>query len=444
MHHGHHRRHHRHHRHHHHHGGRHGRYSRGHGLRRVLVRWFGAAIFTTGLTVGAVWWLLSPAPRTTARTIEAVERFVGTEFAMRWDDPVARDALAARAARAFEVEIVLRDTSGNVLGRHGPACNGRTVSPEVRDENGVHLGTIDACWPFARGAWLTMIVALVAAGAVLWAAAGVLARRLTRPYDLLTAFAQRVAAGELDARIDPGCDLGREPRVVADALNDMAGRVQAQLAESRVLLAAVSHEIRTPLGHLRVLVELLRDRGGHEATLLDLEREIADLDGLVGKLLADARLQFTAMTTAQLSAGAVATRALAMAGLPHELVTVDGEDDALVGDPSLLGRALGNLVENAQTHGAGVVAMHVALERDAVVFTVDDDGPGMTADERAHAFEPFVRGASESTGPRLGLGLALVERIAMAHGGRAWIEAREGGGSRARLRVLRRPVVREA
>jgi signal transduction histidine kinase len=408
-------------------------------MRRVLVRWFGAAIFTTGLTVGAVWWLLSPAPRTTARTIEGVERFVGSEFATRWHDAQARDALAARAAAAFEVEIVLRDDAGTVIGRHGPACSGRTVSAPVRDESGASLGAVDACWPHARGAWMTMIVALVAAGAVLWAAAGVLARRLTRPYDLLERFARRLAAGELDARIDPGCRLGREPRIVADALNDMAGRVQAQLAESRVLLAAVSHEIRTPLGHLRVLVELLRDRGGDEATLQDLEREIADLDGLVGKLLADARLQFTAMSTTSLSARAVATRALAQAGIASGCLVVDDGDDGFTGDPSLLGRALGNLLENAVHHGGGVIRLHVALEPEAIVFAVDDDGPGMSDDERAHAFEPFVRGAAGGEGPRLGLGLALVERIALAHGGRAWIEPRSGGGTRVALRVGRHP-----
>lgn len=408
------------------------------------MRWFGAAIFTTGLTVGAVWWLLSPAPRTTARTIEGVQRFVGSEFATRWHDRDARTALAARAAAAFEVQIELRDANGTSIERHGPACDGHTVTADVRDEGGTRLGSIGACWPHARGAWLTMSVALLAAGAVLWGAAGVLARRLTRPYDVLTAFARRLAAGELDARIDPSCDLAREPRVVADALNDMATRVQAQLAESRVLLAAVSHEIRTPLGHLRVLVELLRDRGGHESTLQELEREVADLDGLVGKLLADARLQFAAMTAVELSAAEVATRAVTLAGLPPACITVDDGDEGLVGDPSLLGRALGNLVENAQAHGGGVVAIHVALEPDAVVFAVDDDGPGMTEDERTHAFEPFVRGSSSGNGPRLGLGLALVERIAMAHGGRAWIEAREGGGTRVAFRVLRRPDPREA
>lgn len=406
-------------------------------LRAVLVRWFGATILASGVAVATVWWALAPEPRAWNRMVENLQGFVGSEFADVWDDPARRSALAARAARQLQIEIVLRDADDRELERHGPACEGRAMSIDVLAPRG-RLGSVAACWTHPRlSHFVPMLAALAAAMTVLWATSGLLARRLTRPYDTLTRFARRLAEGELDARLELGREIRGEPAVVAAALNDMAARVQAQLADSRALLAAVSHEIRTPLGHLRVLAELLRDRGADEATLQDLEREIADLDTLVGKLLADARLQFSALSPTSLSARAVALRALAQAGLPRTLLAAVEGDDTLVGDPTLLGRALGNLLENARDHGQGVVALRLQLEHDAIVFAVDDDGPGLQPEQRARAFEPFVRGDGGERG-RLGLGLALVRRIALAHGGDAWIDARPGGGATVAIRVPRR------
>ncbi len=416
---------------------RHARH-RGRRLRHLLVLWFGVTIVATGLTVIAVWSLSSPGPRAWDHMTANLQRFVGSEFGQVWHDPERRSALAARAAHDLEVGIELRDLDGRTIERHGPACDDHVLTAPVQDEH-ERLGEIAACWAHPRRGGPAMLLALFAAGLVLWGAAGMLARRLTRPYDTLTRFAKRLADGDLDARVDIGRELRGEPAVVGVALNDMATRVQAQLAEARTLLAAVSHEIRTPLGHLRVLVELLRDRGADDATLQDLEREIADLDALVGKLLADARLQFSAMATTPLSARAVATRALAQAGLPRTLLVARDEDDTFLGDPTLLGRALGNLLENARAHGDGVVALRVEGDRDSITFAVDDDGPGIDAAERARAFEPFARGAQGHDGrTHLGLGLALVQRIAQAHGGGAWIDARQGGGTTVGIRVQRR------
>jgi two-component system, OmpR family, sensor kinase len=73
-----------------------------------------------------------------------------------------------------------------------------------------------------------------------------------------------------------------------------------------------------------------------------------------------------------------------------------------------------------------------------VVFTVVDDGPGFDADERARAFDPFVRGkAGGGIRTTLGLGLSLVERIAIAHGGESWIEDRDGGGAAVAFSIRR-------
>lgn len=407
-------------------------------LRRLLVGWFGATIGATAAVLGLVFWALSPGPSAWKRTLANLQTFVGDEFAEVWDDPARRDALALRAARDLEIALVLRDVDGRELARHGSECDDHALVAEVA-RDGRSLGSVEACWPRPQhGPW-ALVAGLVAAAAVLWAAAGLLARRLTEPYDRLTRFARALAAGDLDARVDLGAHPRGEPAIVAAALNEMAARVQDQIAEGRALLAAVSHEIRTPLGHLRVLAELLRDRGADAATIADVEREVGDLDTLVGKLLADARLQFSALSRTPLHAHAIAARALAQAGLPAALLVAGDEDDAFEADPTLLVRALGNLLENARDHAGGVRALRVAIEPERVVFAVDDDGPGFDADERARAFDPFVRGKASHGGTRttLGLGLSLVERIAIAHGGEAWIEDRDGGGAAVAFSIRR-------
>src|SRR5213076_2028674 len=85
-----------------------------------------------------------------------------------------------------------------------------------------------------------------------------------------------------------------------------------------------------------------------------------------------------------------------------------------------------NLIDNVRVHGGGAVAVRVARRGAQIAIEVDDAGPGVAADRRADAFRAFV----PSRAGGLGLGLALVSRIAVAHGGGAWISDRPGGGAR--------------
>src|SRR5262245_22665102 len=127
-----------------------------------------------------------------------------------------------------------------------------------------------------------LVVLSIASGAIAW--------RMTRPLILMVRAARDIGDGKLDTRIDVRTHRG-EVRVLGSAINDMAGKIQQQIADQRQLLAAVSHELRTPLGHMRVLIETARDTGNPKA-LADLEREVLVLDDLVGRLLASSRLEF--------------------------------------------------------------------------------------------------------------------------------------------------------
>lgn len=319
------------------------------------------------------------------------------------------------------------------------------------------VGAGHAAHQMSGGKWWAFVATL----AVLWMASGAIAYRLTRPLLLVVDAARRIGDGDLATRIPLQRQRG-ELGLLAIAINDMASRIEKQISDQRALLAAVSHELRTPLGHVRVLVETARDTpsGASPALLDELEREVLELDRLVDRLLASSRLDFATIERRDADVGALAVGAVERAGVPPERLAVEGNCTAAV-EPTLVRRAIANLLENAETHGGGAVAVRVERRDGTVAVEVDDAGPGVPAADRARMFAPFERGARHANGngevhaehspaPNgngsgngpidartggLGLGLALVARIAAAHGGRAWIEDRPGGGARAGFSV---------
>jgi signal transduction histidine kinase len=281
-----------------------------------------------------------------------------------------------------------------------------------------------------RGHWL---LAMCAAGMVLWMISGKIAYRIARPLHELLRVTEEIGAGRLSARAEISPWRMGEMGFIARAINDMADRIQKQIGDQRELLAGVSHEIRTPLARIRVLLELGRSRGGDPKTFDDLEREVVEIDALVGQLLASARLDFADLSMRALDGADVARRALERAG-----VSVAGVLDvpppgaalSFEGDATLLARALANLLENARRHGGGVTRLGVRAPRaGAVVFEVEDAGPGFPAADEPRPQKDRPEGS-------LGLGLVLVRRIADAHHGRVVIGNRPGGqGARVSLEL---------
>jgi signal transduction histidine kinase len=281
-----------------------------------------------------------------------------------------------------------------------------------------------------RGHWL---LAMLAAGMVLWMISGKIAYRIARPLHELLRVTEEIGAGRLSARAEVSPWRMGEMGFIARAINDMADRIQKQIGDQRELLAGVSHEIRTPLARIRVLLELGRSRGGDAKTFDELEREVVEIDALVGQLLASARLDFADLSVRTLDAADVARRALERAGIAEGGVldvAPPGASLAFEGDATLLARALANLLENARRHGGGVTRLGVRATRPgAVVFDVEDGGPGFPADGEARERKDRQEGS-------LGLGLVLVRRIADAHHGRVVIGNRaEGRGARVCLEV---------
>lgn len=377
-----------------------------------------AAIFATIASVGGVLWLFGDS--SWRKQHEQVEELARRRLTRVWDDPLERAIMVRDLEQTLEVVVELHDPDGRVL-FPAPPCDGprHEVALEGR-------GTATLCMPAPPGfSWGKLAAALGAAAFVLMGLSGALARRLGWPLRQVTRFAEQLGDGDLDARLKPH-HRDREAALLARTLNEMAERIGKQLADQKALLAEASHELRTPLGHARILVEMLPDESAE--TRAELEAELEEMDRLVGRLLARSRLDFDAVEPRTLNPSEIGGQALERSGLAPTLLDASNAPATLEADPTLLLRALANLIENAERHGEGLETLEVRAEGEWVVFAIKDRGPGAV---------------TPSESPGLGLGLPLVERIATAHLGTLSLSPREGGGTVAELRLPTEPVAQQ-
>jgi signal transduction histidine kinase len=209
----------------------------------------------------------------------------------------------------------------------------------------------------------------------------------------------------------------------ADEVAELAGTLNAMLESlerareaERRFVGDASHELRTPLTALRGNIDYLARHERDETLIAELEHDAARLSELLDDLLALARED--AASPARGEPLDLAEVARAAAGAAAE---VDAEPVGVLGERPALERAVGNLVRNAQHHGAGTVTVVVRRDSDRALLTVADEGPGLSPGEAEQAFERFWRGAS-ARGQGSGLGLAIVRSIAERHGGRVTVE----------------------
>ena len=207
-----------------------------------------------------------------------------------------------------------------------------------------------------------------------------------------------------------------------------------------------SHELRSPLSVIRGELELALSRRRSEAEYrraitasLGATQTLVQLTEDLLLLAQDANVEFEARVL-PISGNEVVFRAtsdLASSTSTDRLVTRSDAPAVINGIPSLLVRALVNLLDNAMkfTPEGGTVTLTATNDSENATFSVADTGSGMTADEMNHAFDRFWRGTDAHAAPGHGLGLALVERIARPHRGRVSIESSPGIGSTITLVV---------
>lgn len=306
---------------------------------------------------------------------------------------------------------------------------------------------------------MRMVVAqagVAGAGLVVAGATGaLLVRRTLRPLRRVAATATRVSELPLDrgevtlpVRV-PGADTDTRTEVgqVGSALNRMLGHVAAaltarQASETRVrqFVADASHELRTPLAAIRGYAEVARrgrDRVPPDVAhaLRRVESESTRMTGLVEDLLLLARLDSgrpLAVQPVDLSALVVdAVSDAHVAGPEHRWqLDLPEQQIGVPGDPARLHQVMANLLANARVHtpAGTTVTTSLAVEPDAAVLRVADDGPGIPEDLQPEVFERFARGDSSRSRSHgsTGLGLAIVAAVVDAHHGVVSVQSRPG------------------
>lgn len=277
-------------------------------------------------------------------------------------------------------------------------------------------------------------------------AAWITVRRAFRPMDAMVGAASAIASGDTELRLPaarPGTEIGdltQAMNVMIDSLAAAVARVERSEDQLRAFLSDASHEIRTPLTVIRGYAELLVRQGAalsesERASLGRIESESQRLDRLVTRLLALER-----STAPHRGAQSRVDMAALVRECAGDLATLDASRDvtadvspaAVVGDPDALRQLLANGVQNILRHtpGGSPVGFTVVTEGARVIVCIDDAGPGIPV-ERRESIAAGRRTSSSAEG--FGLGMAIMEAVAVQHGGELALLDSPLGGLRVRI-----------
>jgi len=307
---------------------------------------------------------------------------------------------------------------------------------------------------------LTEGVIWASSAVIVFAISGAWLLRLVLQFRMRPAFATiaRIASGDMASRV-AASGRGDEFDQLAITMNRMLDRIATLMEGVRGVSDAIAHDLRTPIARARAkLEEALAEPAAateEEAERLRgaIEQGIADLDNI-------SRIFRALLRIAEAEAGA---RRAAFAPFDLSAVLADAAEIyeataeahgqqlttdlpgrlEMVGDRDLLLQAVANLLDNAIKFSAGggtvALAARHAAEDGVVEIAVSDEGPGLSPEDRAHAGERFFRADKARGTPGSGLGLSLVQAVAMLHGGELRLEdawpKRARPGLRATLRL---------
>jgi len=426
-------------------------------LQKLYVRiWLAVVLAVAVLTfmAGLVWRMAAEPPlrEVVVRNTQGDVIGSGSAHMMRPGEPLHKES---QERQEHEAETPSRSAMGRSGGNPPPANlaeggedpvghfgRGPEFVVQMQDGQTMHLHLPrppHRPWIAAFGFFWTLALVAVAVALATYP----IVRRLTRRLEGLQTGVQRWGDGELSVRVpEEGAD---EVAFLSHSFNRAATQIEALvkardalLASQKSLLANASHELRSPLTRIRMGLELMGN-GSPESLAQrkpEIERNLAELDQLISEILLASRLD-----AHEADLGTV--EPVDLVGLAAEECARTGaslETQASVllvpGIAKLLRRALRNLLENAGRHAATQAELALYRDGDAVVIEVKDQGPGVPEALQTRIFEPFYRlpGASEQDGG-VGLGLALVQSIALRHGGTVQCTNRESGGACFTLRL---------
>jgi two-component system sensor kinase ParS len=430
---------------------------------RLFLKFYGVLIATLVLSFLVQGWVIDYVWRH-ADGFDFRVRFVPTfaliEHALAEAPPEAAAARFAEITRGFGLPARLEATPTSAdRARMGPTQVARFEAGEivVLDRAGGGFTLARRMPPGDRLAALDMpgldssrvkLITYAANWAIEFSLVAMLVWFWVRPFwrELLGLRRAAEAVGRGDFEVPAQTGRRSVLRDVAQALNRTASQVGTLLQSHRTLTSAISHELRTPMARLRFSHAMARDDPtpeGKDRFLARMESDLVEIDQLTGELLDYARLERGTPELALQNVPAepwledVLGHALAdpAAGSAPVRVSAQVDGQTLRCEPRYMARAVANLVRNARAHAAAQVRVTVEARPDGATVHVDDDGPGIAAEDRERIFEPFVRAdasrARDSGG--FGLGLAIVRQVARWHGGEARVSDSPLGGARVSL-----------
>ncbi|WP_370339363.1 ATP-binding protein [Parvularcula marina] len=269
----------------------------------------------------------------------------------------------------------------------------------------------------------------------LMAAVLLVTARLARPLRRLTDAANRFQLDSQDIALTE--EGPSDIRSLTAAFDQMRGRLRRAFTEKDAMLGAIGHDLRTPLTSLRIRVEQVEDDQLRERMITSID----ELSTMLEDILILARDGAPGTEREALDLSSLCRQLADDMGTGDRKVAFD-DDAPLVTPvyPALLKRALRNLIQNGLRYG-GDVTLCLQNEESGILIAVDDDGPGVPEAQLDALREPFRRGEgsrNRETGGA-GLGLAIADGAARAHGGQLELSNRAEGGFRAGIRLPAHP-----
>lgn len=261
----------------------------------------------------------------------------------------------------------------------------------------------------------------------------IVGRRISLPLRDLARSARGFTPGGAMDRVEergPG-----DVRAVISAYNGLSERVGAMLDEKDRMLGAIGHDLRTPLAALRVRIESVEDEGDRAR----MAETIDEMNTTLDDILSLARIGRPSEPATDVDLAALVDAVVAdFDDIGADVTLEEAPRLPMRLRPTLMRRAVRNLIENAVKYG-GSAEVRLVQEADAVAITIADHGPGIAEDKIAHVFEAFIRldeSRNRHTGG-VGLGLALARAIVREAGGTLTLANRAGGGLVATIRLPR-------
>lgn len=288
-------------------------------------------------------------------------------------------------------------------------------------------------WPPGASLLWPLLLSLGVASLALIAVAVWLAYRFAGPLQRLSEASSAMAEGK---RVTPVPETGPFVlRTASAAFNTMSRRLMATLENQRVLLASIAHDLRTPITSLKIKSEFIEDA----ELRARMGESLDELQAMTEAALDAARTGLGEEPAREVDVAALVESMCAdLADMGGAVTFTEGAAVRALCRPNEVKRAARNLVQNALRYGERA-RVSVGVDGGVVAIVVDDDGPGLTAEQIERVFEPFVRGEtsrSRETGG-MGLGLTLARAIARGHGGDVTLVNRDGGGLRATMTLTR-------